>query len=167
MKLRARLSFAALISVLGFGATSNAWADNIYLHIPGVTGSVTQAPYAGDIEILSYSQGFSNPQAPNSTPSCSDTSVMKAIDVTSQYFARSVLDLSTAPFTATFYFANSSTFVASTTIKMSGVTVTSVQHAASAGGGPITESISMHATSLFVTFTDPSGAKKSYTATCQ
>jgi type VI protein secretion system component Hcp len=144
-------------------AASNAWADNIYIHVPGVTGPVTQAPYVGDIEVLSYSQGFSNSNG--SSPICSDTSIMKLIDVSSSFFARSVLDLSTTPFTATIYFANSSTFVADTTIKMSGVTVTSVQHSGSEGGGLLVESISMHATSLNVTFTS-NGVSKSYMTSC-
>jgi len=164
--LQARtLSFAALISVLSIATASIARADNIYLKVPGLTGPVTQAPYAGIIEILSYSQGFANVGGA-SPPQCSDTAIMKNIDIASSFFARSVLDQSTAPFIATLYFVNSTTFVASPTINMNGVTVNSVQHSASEGGGPITESISMHATSLTVTFTDANGAKKTYTASC-
>jgi type VI protein secretion system component Hcp len=160
--MQSRGLYFAVLGVLGFAA-SNAWADNIYLKVPGVTGPVTQAPYTGDIEVLSYSQGFSNPN--NSQPQCSDTALMKLIDVTSSYFARSVLDQS-APFTATIYFANPSTFVADTTIKMTGVTVTSVQHSGSEGSSsPLAESITMHATSLTVTFTS-NGVSKSYTTSC-
>lgn len=133
------------------------------MHVPGVTGPVTQAPYQGYIEIESYSQGFSNPGG-GSTPQCSDTSIQKLIDVTSQFFARSVLDQSTTPFTAILYFVNTSA-VADTTIRMNGVTVTSVSHAASEGGGTISEAISMHATSLSVTFTDGT-VKKTYTTNC-
>jgi type VI protein secretion system component Hcp len=149
-----------MISVLSFAAASNAWADNIFLQIPGVTGTVTTPPYTGDIDIQSYSQGFSNT---GTSVQCSDTSVQKAIDVSSVFFARSVLGQG-SPFTATFHFVNSSA-VEDTTIKMNSVTVTSVQHGASTGGSSISESISMHAASLTVTFTD-NGVKKTYTTTC-
>jgi type VI protein secretion system component Hcp len=155
------LSFAALIGFLSFAAASNAWADNIFLQIAGVTGTVTTPPYVGDIAILSYSQGFSNS---GTTVQCSDTSLQKSIDVSSVFFAHNVLE-QTGTFKATLHFVNSSA-VEDTTIVMNTVTVNSVQHAASTGGGPITESISMHAQSLTVTFTDPNGVKKTYTATC-
>ena len=163
MQLHTRASFAALLCILTFAGTSNAWADTIYMHVHGVTGPVTVAPYQGYIEILSYSQGFTNPGG-SSNPQCSDTSIQKNIDVTSQFFARSVLDQSTTPFTATLYFVNSSA-VADTVISMSGVTVTSVSHGASEGGGTISEAISMHATSLTVTFNNGT-VKKSYTTSC-
>ncbi|HSY07000.1 MAG TPA: type VI secretion system tube protein Hcp [Steroidobacteraceae bacterium] len=159
MQPRTRFFYAALISVLSVAAASNAWADNIYLHVPGVTGPVTTAPYAGDIDILSYSQGFSNS---GTTAQCSDTSMEKLIDVTSQYFARNVLE-QTGTFNATLHFVNSSA-VEDTTIQLNTVRVTSVSHSASNGG--IIESLSMHAASLGVTFTDSTGAKKFYTATC-
>jgi hypothetical protein len=73
----------------------------------------------------------------------------------------------TGTFKATLHFVISSS-VEDTTIVMNTVTVTSVQGSGTggAGGGPITESISMHAASLIVTFTDPNGVKKTYTATC-
>jgi hypothetical protein len=48
---------------------------------------------------------------------------------------------------------------------MSGVTVTSVSHGASEGGGTISEAISMHATSLTVKFNNGT-VKKSYTTSC-
>jgi type VI protein secretion system component Hcp len=162
MKPRILIS-AALISVLSFAAASNAWADSIFLHIAGVTGTVTAPPaYVGDIEIQSYSQGFSN----NGTSvQCSDTSVQKSIDVSSVFFARSVLGISTTPFTATFHFVSSGG-MEDTTIVLHSVTVTSVSHGAAEGGGAISESISMHAGSLTVTFTDPNNGKKSYNATC-
>jgi type VI protein secretion system component Hcp len=163
MQLHTRSSFAALLCVLTFAGASNAWADTIYMHVIGVVGPVTVAPYQGDIEILSYSQGFSNPVG-SSTPQCSDTSIQKSIDVTSQFFARSVLDQSTMPFTAILYFVNTSA-VADTTIRMNSVTVTSVSHGASEGGGSISEAISMHATSLTVTFTDGT-VKRTYTTSC-
>jgi hypothetical protein len=156
---RRTLSFAALIGVLSFAAASNAWADSIFLHIPGVTGPVTTAPYVGDIAVLAYSQGFDNS---GTSVQCSDTTLQKSIDVTSQFFARNVLE-QTGTFTATLHFVNSSG-VETTTIQLSTVRVNSVAQAAASS--PITESISMHAASLFVTFTDSTGAKKSYTATC-
>jgi type VI protein secretion system component Hcp len=163
MQLHTRASFAALLCILTFAGASNVWADSIYMHVPGVTGPVTVAPYQGYIEILSYSQGISNPVG-GSTPQCSDTALMKNIDVTSQFFARSVLDQSTTPFTAILYFVNSSN-LADTTIRMNGVTVTSVQHAGSEGGAVLTEAISMHATSLTVTFNDGT-IKRTYTTSC-
>jgi type VI protein secretion system component Hcp len=162
MQLRTHLSYAALIGILSFAAP-NARADTIYMHVNGVAGPVTQAPYQGDIAIESYSQGFSNPGG-GAPPQCSDTSIQKQIDVTSQFFARSVLDQSTTPFTALLYFVNTSG-LADTTIRMSGVTVTSVSHGAATGGGTISESISMHATSLTVTFTDGT-TKRTYTTSC-
>jgi type VI protein secretion system component Hcp len=163
MQFHVRSSFAALLCTLTFAGASNAWADTIYMHVTGVVGPVTVAPYQGDIEIQAYSQGFSNPVG-GSTPQCSDTTIQKSIDVTSQFFARSVLDQSTTPFTAILYFVNTSA-LADTTIRMNGVTVTSVSHAAADGGGAISESISMHATSLTVTFTDGT-VKRNYTTSC-
>lgn len=135
-----------------------------HLHAcPWRYGSRHGGTLSGVFEILSYSQGFTNPGG-SSTPQCSDTSIQKNIDVTSQFFARSVLDQSTTPFTATLYFVNSSA-VADTVISMSGVTVTSVSHGASEGGGTISEAISMHATSLTVKFNNGT-VKKSYTTSC-
>ena len=80
------------------------------------------------------------------------------------FFRASAVDQATTPFTAILYFVNSSA-VADTTIRMNGVTVTSVSHAAAEGGGTISESISMHATSLSVTFTEGT-VKKTYTTSC-
>lgn len=157
------LTFAALISFLSFAAASNAWAESIFLHVPGVTGTITTPPYVGDIDIQAYSQGFSNS---GTTVQCQDTTLTKNIDVSSQFFARSVLEQA-GTFHASLHFVNSSG-VEDTTIQLNNVSVSSVQHSGTggAGGGPITESVSMHAASLTVTFTDSTGAKKSYTATC-
>ena len=162
MQARSRLLLTALISVMGLAAASSAWADLIFLSIPGVTGTVTTAGFVGDIPMLSYSQGFSN-TGPGSTPQCSDISFERVIDVTSQYFSRRVLEQS-GPFSATLYFVNSSTLIADTTIALRNVVITSVQHSG-ASGGSVTESISMYATTQTVTFTS-GGTTNSYTATC-
>ncbi len=114
--------------------------------------------------MLAYSQGFSN-NGPGSTPQCSDLSFTRTIDVTSQYFSRRVLE-EAGPFSATLYFVNESTLIADTTITLRNVVINSVQHSgASGGGGTVTESISMYATSQTVKFTS-GGTTNSYTATC-
>jgi len=157
------LLLTGLFGFMSLAAASSAWADLIFMHIPGVTGSSTTTGFVGDIPMLAYSQGFSN-NGPSSTPQCSDISFTRSIDVTSQYFSRRVLE-EAGPFTATIYFVNSSTLIADTTITLHNVLVTSIQHSGASGSGSVSESVSMYATSQTVTFTS-GGTTNSYNATC-
>ena len=157
-----RIFLATLTSVLGFAGAANA-SESIYMAIPGVTGTVTAVGFVGTIEIFSYSQGFTNA---NGTAICSDTAVQKQIDQSSAFFAKSVLE-QRGPFNATIYFVEdvNGKAVATTTVKLKSAVVTTVQHGATTGGGPISESISMHAASLVVTFNN-NGVMQTYTTTC-
>jgi type VI protein secretion system component Hcp len=148
---------------MSLAAASSAWAVLIFLHIAGVTGTVSTTGFVGDIPMEAYSQGFSN-NGPGSTPQCSDISFTRSIDVTSQYFSRRVLE-EAGPFTATLYFVNSGTLIADTTITLHNVSITSVQHSGASGSGSVSESIAMYATSQTVTFTS-GGTTNSYSATC-
>jgi type VI protein secretion system component Hcp len=165
MKASVRGLFAAIAGVWGLAAAGSASADNIYMHVPGLTGTVTAAGYVGDIAVLSYSQGFSNTGSGSTagTVLCSEISIQKNIDITSEYFTRNVLE-QLGPFNATIYFVNSSN-VADTTIELGTVYVRSVSHGAATGGGGISESISMQSTSMTVIFN--SGTQKNnYSVTC-
>jgi type VI protein secretion system component Hcp len=163
MEARRNLIMKSVLGVLSLAAVSTARADLIFLHVPGVTGTVTTTGFVGDIAILSYSQGFSN-SGTGSTPQCSDVAFQKSIDVTSQYFSRRVLEQA-GPFTATLYFVDQSTLVAYTTIILHNAVVTSIEHSGAVGGGAVSESLSIYATSQTVTFTS-GGTTNSYTATC-
>jgi type VI protein secretion system component Hcp len=52
---------AVLAAGLGLAVSAPAMANSIFLKIPGITGPVTTAAFAGDIQLTAYSQGFTDP----------------------------------------------------------------------------------------------------------
>jgi len=159
MQRRIRILLATL-GALGFAPIAASQA--IYMVIPGVTGPVTTQGFVGAIEVLSYSQGFTNVKG---VVTCSDTSLQKLVDQSSVFFARSVLE-QRGPFNATLYFTETqpASLVITTSIKLKSATVTSVSHGA-ASGARISENISMHASSLVVSFNN-NGVMQTYTTDC-
>ena len=166
MQTRTRLFFSAFITVLGFAAASNASALErlyIYLHIPGVMGTVKTKGFEGDIEITSYSQSLQN-NGTGARPTCGPTQLTKNVDVSSQFFSRSVLEQS-APFTADILFVDPVTLMPSTIISMRSAKVVAITDAGSESAGQLTENLMLESSNISVSYINGT-ARESYTASC-
>jgi type VI protein secretion system component Hcp len=87
------LIFCISTAVIGLTAQSALGAQVFVMQIPGITGDVTVANYAGSISLSSFSAGFSNPAADGSggvvagKPTCQPIQVVKPLDGTSPKMA--------------------------------------------------------------------------------
>ena len=161
-----RARAAVVAAGIGVAAIAPAMANSIFLKIPGVTGPVTNAAFAGDIELTAYSQGFTDPAtvatgggAGTGKTTCGAINITKAVDSTSADFLRYVTS-GVGIQSATIYFLGSahgtSPATAPYTIVLSHVRVISitqgdtVSHTAGLG---ITENISMIAETFQFTYT--------------
>ena len=153
---------AAGISVV---AIAPATANDIFLKLPGVTGTVTRAAFAGDIQLTAYSQGFTDPATISTgggsgagRTSCGDINITKAVDSTSpeflQYVARGVaLPSVTIYFLGSVNGANPANVPY--TIALSNVRVTAISQGdtlSHTSGLGITENISMVAEKFQFTY---------------
>lgn len=159
-----------LLLAFGFLLTAKAAtaAGDLYLRLPGVTGSSVAPGHVGDIPVFSFSAGVAAKKGAGS--SCSDLSVMKRSDQTSPLLFASTLAGVDFP-TATFFFrgpVNGNPPSDFYMIVLNNVTITSVQDSGSAGGDDApTESVSLHATSWVTTYTPPVGPPITTTVTCK
>ena len=148
-------------------------SNSIFLKIPGVTGPVTNAAFAGDIQLTAYSQGFTDPAtaatvggASGGKTTCGAINITKTVDSTSpdflQYVTRGVGILG-----ATIYFLGSANGAAPAnvpyTIALHNVRVVSITQGdtvSHTSGLGITENISMVAEKFTFTYwsVSPDGA---------
>ncbi len=123
-----RATFVKIACLAGLAATSSVFAGDIILSIPGVTGgSAQESGFAGDVDLVSYSQTFSRVQSPGST-SCGAIAITKYLDGTSTSFLYAAVTGLVVP-TATIYFPGISlngTASAPYTITLTNVVVTSI-----------------------------------------
>ena len=158
MRSIALIRAAVLATGLGAAMTAPAVAGEIFLQIPNVNGSSTNASFRGDIPLTAYSQGFTDPASFNggatgggtsrSRTTCGAISIAKLIDSTSPEFLQWVTRGTLLP-KATVYFVGTNANGVSTaryTIVLTNVRVTSILQSDAAGptaGIGITENISM------------------------
>jgi type VI secretion system secreted protein Hcp len=165
MNLIHRLT-AALAGLSLAAAYPAAAAHSIFLKIPGVTGPVQTAGFQGDIELLDYSQGFSNPSTVGTGAgagsgagkvTCGAVDVQKLLDTSSTYFLRAVVTGQHIP-SATIYFterSNDGTLTTPYTVTLTDLIVTSVSQGDTAGrsaGIGVTETVSLQAVKFQFTF---------------
>lgn len=154
-----------LASGFVFAAKPATAAVNVYLKLPGITGTSTALGHVGEIELLSFSEGVSAKKGTGS--SCSELSVMKVVDQTSPLlflYTMAGVDFPQATLTYTKPFGNGQ--VDYYTIKVNNASITSVQNSGS-NENP-TESVSMKGTSLEIKYTPPEGgAPITSTVTCK
>jgi type VI secretion system Hcp family effector len=145
------LCAAALVLACQRGAAQSA-----VLHIPGVAGESTVQHHAGDIDITGFTWSVSNPnvgQGSGSSPTFTDVSVTKLVDSSSPILASACANRT--PYgSVTIYctkFANSDT-LDYYTIALGTCTVTGVSSSSQSIYGPITETITLHFTSIQWTY---------------
>jgi type VI protein secretion system component Hcp len=171
MNLLRRVCSALAAGGLSLAAAYPAAAANsIFLSIPNVTGPVQVQQFKGDIELLAYTQGFTNPEtiatggggAGSGKVNCGAINVEKLLDSSSTFFLKQVMMGGHIP-TATIYFTErvNGNLVTAYTATLTGVFVTAVSQGDAAGkstGTGITETISLQAETFLFTFNaGPSG----------
>lgn len=169
-----RVSAALAVGGLSLAAAYPAVAaHSIFLKIPGVTGPVQTAGFQGDIELLDYSQGFSNPSVVGTGTgggagkvSCGAVNVQKLLDSSSTYFLMAVVTGQHIP-SATIYFterANNGTLTIPYTVTLTDLLVTAVSQGDTAGrstGIGVMETVSLQAVKFQFTFNNgPTGAQQ-------
>lgn len=166
MNLIRRVSAALAAGGLSLAAAyPAAAAHSIFLKIPGVIGPVQTAGFQGDIELLDYSQGFSNPSTVGTGTggvagkvNCGAVNVQKLLDSSSTHFLMAVVTGQHIP-SATIYFTERSSNGTLTTpyiVTLTDLLVTSVSQGDMAGrsaGTGVTETVSLQAVKFQFTFT--------------
>lgn len=160
-----RVRVAVLAAALGLAAIAPAMANDIFLRIPNVTGTVTHAGFVGDIQLTAYSQGFTDPAtitsgggASGGKTTCGAINITKMVDSSSFDFLKYLTSGMTID--ATIYFLGSvnGTTLANVPYKiaLSQVRVTSITQGdtvSHTSGLGITENISMIARQFTFTYT--------------
>jgi type VI protein secretion system component Hcp len=148
--------------ILAFAALP-ALAGDIFMNIPGVTGPVTEQGYAGDISLISYSQGFVRDASPTVSAggktNCGSISISKFIDSTSTSFLHAAVVGVIVP-TATLYFTGGQSVGQQSPYKitLTNFIVTSIVQGDVAVSGTnlgLTENISLTAQKFQFTFRPP------------
>jgi type VI protein secretion system component Hcp len=153
MRSKAITATLVLVSGLLLAAKPATAAGDLFLKLPGITGTSTAPGHVGEIPLLSFSAGVSAKKGVG--VSCSDLSGMKLVDSSSPLlflatlagidFAQATLTFSQAPPTPPGAPAQDVY-----TIKMNSASITSVQDSGSSEA-PI-ESLSLHAASWVITY---------------
>jgi type VI secretion system secreted protein Hcp len=179
MNLTRRASAALAVGGLSLAAADPAAAaHSIFLKIPGVTGPVQTAGFQGDIELLDYSQGFSNAAAVGTGTGgaagkaiCGAVDVQKLLDSSSTYFLMGVVTGQHIP-SATIYFTERSgngTLTTPYTITLTDLLVTSVSQGDTAGrsaGIGVTETVSLQAVKFQFTFSNGTATPQAFGWDC-
>src|SRR5215472_1468004 len=183
MRAILRVRVAVLAAGLGLAAIAPAMANDIFLKLPGVTGTVTHAGFVGDIQLTAYSQGFTDPAtvasggASGGKTTCGAINITKMVDSTSPEFLQYVTS-GMGIQSATIYFLGTvnGTTPANVpyTIALSHVRVTSITQGdtvSHTSGLGITENISMIAEKFTFTYTSVgpgglAGKTESFTWDC-
>ena len=166
-----RVCSAVVAAGISVAAIAPATANDIFLKLPGVTGTVTRAAFAGDIQLTAYSQGFTDPATVGTgsgsgagRTTCGDINITKAVDSTSPEFLQYVTRGVALP-SVTIYFLGSVNGATPAnvpyTIALHNVRVVSITQGdavSHTSGLGITENISMVAQQFTFTYRSVSAA---------
>ena len=150
--------------LLGAGLLGGAaaHADSIYMKLPNAVGDSTAAGFAGDVELLAYSQSCQVPYSLNTgtpstgKPQCGAISIQKHIDSASTSLFADLLMGTTLPIVK-IYFTGALPKVSGASpyaIVLTNVRVTAISQndASGLGAGTLTESVQLAATKFQITY---------------
>ena len=126
------------------------------LHIPNVTGQSVVSHHTGDIDLTGFNWSLSNPfvsVGQNSNPTFSDVTVTKLVDSSSPILA-SACAIHTSYTSAAIYCTTTinSSSLDFYTVTLGNCTVTGVTVNSQSSSGPLTETITLHFTTIQWTY---------------
>ena len=145
-------TFALLLGCLGFALPSARADYDIFMQITGVTGESTDANHKGWIDVLSFSHGLSNAGAGvigggggggGSKPNHADFALAKKLDKSTLPMFLKVNQGTRTPTVIVEFQKSGVTPVVFYRVTMSEVAITSVSTAGSAGGGEVSDNLSI------------------------